>query len=192
MSRFITTFFLFIFGFLLTAPFASAFSVSPPVIRTKAAATTALQMGFLEDAQGFLKRFTMKAQASHILIKGGAEAENKLEDLKIDIDNSPVKFAAAAAQYSECPSSRGGGSLGEFGPGSMVKEFDAVVFNDDVGVVHGPIQTQVSVLLLRCVAFCFSCVEQTAYTFYVSNLLTAWMRCVQFGYHLIYINSRTD
>jgi peptidyl-prolyl cis-trans isomerase C len=32
--------------------------------------------------------------------------------------------------------------LGNFRPGQMVKEFDTVVFNDDVGVVHGPVQTQ--------------------------------------------------
>ena len=112
-------------------------------------------MGFLEDAQNFLKSFSRRATASHILIKGGAEAENKLEDLKVEIDNSPVKFAAAAAEYSECPSGREGGSLGSFGPGAMVKEFDQVVFNEAVGEVHGPIKTQ-------------------------------------FGYHLIYINERSD
>lgn len=115
----------------------------------------ALKMGFMDDVQGFMKRFTTKATASHILIKGGAEAENKLEDLKVEIGNDPVKFAEAAAQYSACPSGRQGGNLGEFGPGAMVKEFDTVVFNDDVGVVHGPVKTQ-------------------------------------FGYHLIYINDRTE
>ena len=31
----------------------------------------------------------------------------------------------------------------EFGRGQMVKEFDKVVFEDEVGVVHGPVQTQV-------------------------------------------------
>lgn len=89
-----------------------------------------------------MKRFTVKATASHILIKGGAEAENKLEDLKQEIGDSPVKFAEAAAQYSACPSGRSGGNLGEFGPGQMVKEFDTVIFNDELGVVHGPIKTQ--------------------------------------------------
>ena len=73
----------------------------------------------------------MRADASHILIKGGAEAANKLEDLKKEIANNPVSFAEAAATYSECPSSRQGGNLGEFGPGQMVKEFDKVVFSDD-------------------------------------------------------------
>mmetsp|Transcript_9581 Transcript_9581/g.11467 ORF Transcript_9581/g.11467 Transcript_9581/m.11467 type:complete len:153 (+) Transcript_9581:127-585(+) len=101
-----------------------------------------LSMGFMDGMQGFIKRFTTKANASHILIKGGAEAEFKLEDLKEEIGDSPVKFAEAAALYSACPSGRKGGSLGEFGPGQMVPEFDKVVFNEDVGVVHGPIKTQ--------------------------------------------------
>ena len=69
------------------------------------------------------------------LIKG-------LEDLKVEIGDSPVSFAKAAAQYSACPSASRGGDLGEFGPGQMVKEFDTVVFNEPVGVVHGPIRTQ--------------------------------------------------
>ena len=98
--------------------------------------------GILGGMKDFMKRFTTKATASHILIKGGAEAENKLEDLKVEIDNSPIKFAEYAAQYSECPSASSGGDLGEFGPGAMVKEFDQVVFNEAVGQVHGPIKTQ--------------------------------------------------
>ena len=73
----------------------------------------------------------MRADASHILIKGGAEAANKLETLKKEINDNPVKFAEYAGKYSACPSGRNGGSLGEFGPGQMVKEFDTVVFSDD-------------------------------------------------------------
>ena len=98
--------------------------------------------GFMDGVQDFMKRFTTKATASHILIKGGAEAENKLEDLKKEIGDSPVAFAEAAAKYSSCPSASRGGNLGEFGPGQMVKEFDTVVFNEPVGMVHGPIKTQ--------------------------------------------------
>mmetsp|Transcript_5649 Transcript_5649/g.16225 ORF Transcript_5649/g.16225 Transcript_5649/m.16225 type:complete len:183 (+) Transcript_5649:285-833(+) len=101
-----------------------------------------LSAGFLDDLQGFFKKFTTRASASHILIKGGAEAANKLEDLKTEIGDSPVAFAKAAAQYSACPSGRSGGDLGSFGPGAMVKEFDQVVFNESMGVVHGPIKTQ--------------------------------------------------
>eukprot|EP00591_Stephanopyxis_turris_P001125 CAMPEP_0195521404 /NCGR_PEP_ID=MMETSP0794_2-20130614/18613_1 /TAXON_ID=515487 /ORGANISM="Stephanopyxis turris, Strain CCMP 815" /LENGTH=177 /DNA_ID=CAMNT_0040650953 /DNA_START=55 /DNA_END=585 /DNA_ORIENTATION=- len=107
---------------------------------TETTATTSLSMGFFDGVQKMLKNFSMKATASHILIKGGAEAENKLEDLKAEINNNPVAFAKAASEYSACPSGRSGGNLGEFGPGQMVKEFDQVVFNEPVGVVQGPIK----------------------------------------------------
>jgi peptidyl-prolyl cis-trans isomerase C len=61
--------------------------------------------------------------------------------LKTEIKNGK-DFAEAAAEHSSCPSGRQGGDLGEFSPGQMVKEFDDVVFQEAVGVVHGPIKTQ--------------------------------------------------
>ncbi|GMH76748.1 hypothetical protein TrRE_jg8091 [Triparma retinervis] len=99
-------------------------------------------MGILDDVGKMFKAFTQKASASHILIKGGAEAEQKLIEIKEEIGNDSAKFASAAGAYSSCPSSAKGGSLGQFGPGQMVKEFNDCVFNDEVGVVHGPIKTQ--------------------------------------------------
>lgn len=103
------------------------------------------RMSIMDDVQGFFKRFTQKASASHILLRGdGAQVENQLEDWKVEIDNSPIKFAEYAGRFSQCPSSSSGGDLGEFGPGTMVQEFDEVVFDptNDVGIVHGPIKTQ--------------------------------------------------
>ena len=95
-------------------------------------------MGLLDG----LKRFTDRATASHILLSFAPDAESRLEEMKAEIDNSPVKFAEFAQLYSECPSSSAGGSLGEFGRGAMVKEFDEVVFNDELNKVHGPIETK--------------------------------------------------
>ena len=40
-------------------------------------------------------------------------------------------------------------TLGSFGQGAMVPEFDKVVFNDEVGVVHGPVKTQFGYHLIR-------------------------------------------
>ena len=54
---------------------------------------------------------------------------------------TPSQFAMAR-EHSQCPSGAQGGDLGTFGPGQMVPEFDTVVFSGDVGVVHGPVQTQ--------------------------------------------------
>merc|ERR1712196_444054 len=51
-------------------------------------------------------------------------------------------FQQNARKFSSCPSSKQGGSLGSFGKGQMVPEFDQVVFNEQIGVVHGPVRTQ--------------------------------------------------
>ena len=87
-----------------------------------------------------------KATASHILFRPSQFPEDaakaKLEEIKAEVGNDPEKFAAAAIEWSGCPSSKDGGNLGEFGPGMMVKAFDEVCFNEEVGVVHGPVSTQ--------------------------------------------------
>ena len=43
-------------------------------------------------------------------------------------------FAELAQEHSKCPSGKKGGSLGSFGPGQMVKEFNDVVFENEVGI----------------------------------------------------------
>ena len=78
-----------------------------------------------------------RASARHILVK----TEEACLDLKKQIDEG-ADFADIAKKHSECPSGNEGGSLCEFSPGQMVPEFDTVVFNDDVGKVHGPVKTQ--------------------------------------------------
>eukprot|EP00567_Pseudictyota_dubia_P012791 CAMPEP_0197458374 /NCGR_PEP_ID=MMETSP1175-20131217/48467_1 /TAXON_ID=1003142 /ORGANISM="Triceratium dubium, Strain CCMP147" /LENGTH=162 /DNA_ID=CAMNT_0042992997 /DNA_START=18 /DNA_END=506 /DNA_ORIENTATION=+ len=101
-----------------------------------------LALGILDDAKDFLSGLTMRAEASHILIKGtDSGAKRKIDDIKKEIGNDSDKFAELAALTSDCPSGQQGGSLGEFGRYSMVPEFDKVVFNEEVGVVHGPIET---------------------------------------------------
>ena len=79
----------------------------------------------------------VRARARHILVS----TQQECEDIKSKIQNGE-EFATIAQQHSQCPSGKQGGDLGEFGPGQMVKEFDQVVFRDEVGKVHGPIRTQ--------------------------------------------------
>ena len=79
-----------------------------------------------------------QATARHILVS----SEQACLDLKNDIDSGNISFEDAAKQHSSCPSGQSGGELGSFGPGMMVAEFDKVCFNDEVGVVHGPVKTQ--------------------------------------------------
>jgi len=78
-----------------------------------------------------------KATARHILV----DSEELCEELKRKIGDG-ADFAQLAAEYSECPSGSSGGDLGEFEQGQMVPEFDQVVFNEAIGEIHGPIQTQ--------------------------------------------------
>ena len=78
-----------------------------------------------------------KARARHILVS----TQEACDDLKTKIEGG-ADFAAMAKDHSKCPSGKQGGDLGEFVPGQMVKEFDEVVFSQELGKVHGPIKTQ--------------------------------------------------
>ena len=78
-----------------------------------------------------------RAKARHILVS----SEGACADLKQQIEKG-ADFEELAKMHSDCPSGQQGGALGEFSPGQMVKEFDQVVFNEAVGVVHGPVKTQ--------------------------------------------------
>ena len=77
------------------------------------------------------------ATARHILV----ESEDECNQIKTQIDEGS-SFEAMAKDHSKCPSGQRGGDLGSFSPGQMVKEFDEVVFSGEVGVLHGPVQTQ--------------------------------------------------
>jgi peptidyl-prolyl cis-trans isomerase C len=77
-----------------------------------------------------------KASARHILV----EKEDLCNEL-IDRIKKGEDFGELAKKHSKCPSGRNGGDLGEFGPGQMVPEFDTVVFNEAVGIPHGPVKT---------------------------------------------------
>jgi peptidyl-prolyl cis-trans isomerase C len=77
-----------------------------------------------------------QATARHILVK----SEDDCKNLKKKIEEG-ADFGDMAKEHSQCPSGKDGGNLGSFGPGQMVPEFDTVVFNEEVGAVHGPVQT---------------------------------------------------
>ena len=77
------------------------------------------------------------ASARHILV----DSEEKCNELKAEIEGG-ADFADVAKEHSSCPSGQSGGELGTFSPGQMVKEFNDVVSGGEVGVLHGPVQTQ--------------------------------------------------
>ena len=84
------------------------------------------------------------ASARHLLVK----TEAQCLEIKAQIE-AGTDFAEAAKQHSSCPSSAQGGALGEFGPGMMVPEFDAVVFSAPINTVQGPVKTQFGYHLLE-------------------------------------------
>lgn len=78
-----------------------------------------------------------KASARHILVNNEVECLRLKKEIEAGKD-----FAQAAREHSKCPSGKNGGALGEFSKGQMVPEFDRVVFQEEVGKVHGPVKTQ--------------------------------------------------
>ncbi len=87
------------------------------------------------------------ASARHILVPDEAACQ----DLKTKIEGG-ADFADMAKEHSQCPSGAKGGDLGTFQKGQMVPEFDQVVFNDELNVVHGPVKTQFGFHLLEITA----------------------------------------
>lgn len=86
------------------------------------------------------------AQASHILTPTEEESLRILSSIK----EGKKSFEEAARESSTCPSGAKGGSLGSFGRGQMVKEFDEAVFeNPVIGEVMGPVKTQFGYHLIR-------------------------------------------
>jgi len=93
--------------------------------------------------------------AQHILVKTeGLDAADKAAALekinsiraKIVACKDPGEvgqaFVKAAQEHSDCPSGAQGGSLGWFGRGMMVPEFDQAAFSMKCGEVSGVIETQ--------------------------------------------------
>ena len=76
-------------------------------------------------------------------------SEEKASEILAQINAGEISFEDAAKAHSSCPSSEQGGSLGEFGHGQMVPEFDEACFSMEVGEVRGPVKTQFGFRLIR-------------------------------------------
>jgi peptidyl-prolyl cis-trans isomerase C len=83
-------------------------------------------------------------RASHILV----ETEEQAKDLKAQLDGG-ADFAGLAKANSTDGSAAGGGDLGWFGPGMMVKPFEDAVISLQPGQVSAPVQTQFGWHLIR-------------------------------------------
>ena len=82
--------------------------------------------------------------ASHILVASEDEAFAILSKIASGAD-----FSDLAKKHSTCPSGRRGGSLGRFGKGQMVKEFEDAAFALQEGEVSDPVKTQFGFHLIR-------------------------------------------
>ena len=97
--------------------------------------------------------------ASHILLmyagsmrstatRSKEEAQEQITALKTDIDGG-ADFADLAKEHSDCPSGSDGGSLGTFGKGQMVKEFEDAAFSMDVGETSDVVETDFGYHLIQ-------------------------------------------
>ena len=79
-----------------------------------------------------------KIKCSHILVKRQSEAIEILDKIK-----NGEKFGKMARQFStDSGSAKRDGSLGYFGRGKMVKEFENAAFALQAGQISEPIKTQ--------------------------------------------------
>ena len=79
-----------------------------------------------------------KIKCSHILVKKQSEAIEILDKIK-----NGEKFGKMARQFStDSGSAKRDGSLGYFGRGKMVKEFENAAFTLQAGQISEPIKTQ--------------------------------------------------
>ena len=84
--------------------------------------------------------------ASHILV----DSEEKALEILADVKSGKISFEQAAMENSSCPSKANGGSLGDFGKGQMVPEFDSAVFAMEVGeITDAPVKTQFGYHLIK-------------------------------------------
>ena len=101
-----------------------------------------------ENVQEFFQE-QESVSARHILIgfeddDGEDEKDAKLEKiegLRKSIVDDEMDFAEVAEDHSSCPSSANGGSLGSFGRGQMVPSFENVAFEQPIGEVSEPVET---------------------------------------------------
>jgi len=92
-----------------------------------------------------------RVRASHILIRTDDKEPVAAQQLIAELlaQTEQVDFAALARQHSQCPSAPGGGDLGFFRRGDMVREFEEVAFSAEVGEVVGPVRTQFGLHLVK-------------------------------------------
>ena len=102
---------------------------------------------------------TDQVGASHILImhkeserssatRTESEALELINDIKKQVEMGE-DFPVLAKEHSDCPSSNDGGSLGMFGRGAMVPEFEAAAFALEVDATSDVVKTAFGFHLIK-------------------------------------------
>ncbi len=105
------------------------------IISDSAVSDEAIQAAYDEQFAKF--EGEQQFNASHILL----ETEDEAKALKAQLDDG-ANFAELAKEHSTGPSGPNGGSLGWFGKGQMVPEFENAVLALEAGQISDPVQTQ--------------------------------------------------
>ncbi len=94
-----------------------------------------------------------RVRASHLLVRvDGDSRPQALERIRhLRAEATADNFAELARRHSDCPSAPGGGDLGYFRRGDMVKPFEEVAFSLPVGAISEPVETQFGFHLIRVI-----------------------------------------
>ena len=126
--------------------------VSPTLLRS-GAGFHVLKLIDRRDTTGI--RVT-QTRARHILLRPSPQlsaelAQQRLTDMRTQIERGTSNFEALARQYSEDASAGQGGDLGWVNPGSFVPEFEEAMNRLTVGGLSQPVTTRFGVHLIEVV-----------------------------------------
>ena len=118
-------------------------------VLSRAAESAVTEESLAAAYEAFVAEFDTDApvpeyNASHIIVETEAEAQALREGL-----DSGADFAELAREHSTDGAAAGGGSLGWFGPGVMIPEFEEAVAAMEPGDVTGPLETRFGWHLVR-------------------------------------------
>lgn len=86
----------------------------------------------------------MILKASHILVRHEYEAKDLIKKL-----SGGESFEVLARDFSECPSGKNGGSLGEFPRGRMIPDFEKALLLLKPGEISGIVRTKFGYHIIR-------------------------------------------
>ena len=131
----------------LPAPLASAVFQSPTVGRV-VGPVVAGGAAYVARVTAVQPAAEPSLRVRHVLLPSGQE--ERAREIKGQIESGALSFEAAARRFSTDQSnSDDGGSLGWFGRGRMVPEFEQAAFGAPLGQVVGPVTTSFGVHLLQ-------------------------------------------